>query len=44
MEDTHTCIANLAEKFGYNELSKENISFYGVSSFACYFLQIVQFT
>ncbi|KAF3453034.1 hypothetical protein FNV43_RR03467 [Rhamnella rubrinervis] len=30
MEDTHICIANLAEKFGYNELSKENISFYGI--------------
>lgn len=44
MEDTHICIANLAEKFGYNELSKENISFYGVSSFAYCLLQILQFT
>lgn len=41
MEDTHICITNLAEKFGCTLLNKEAISFYGVSSFAYYLLQIV---
>lgn len=44
MEDTHICITDLAEKFGYNVLSKETISFYGVSSFVYCLLRIVQFT
>ncbi|CAN6540696.1 unnamed protein product [Malus baccata var. baccata] len=30
MEDTHLCIGDLAKKFGYNLLSEEAISFYGV--------------
>ncbi|CAM8942594.1 unnamed protein product [Rhodiola kirilowii] len=30
MEDTHVCISDLAMKFGYNLLSDEAISFYGV--------------
>ncbi|XP_068309996.1 probable protein phosphatase 2C 27 [Pyrus communis] len=30
MEDTHLCIGDLAKKFGYNPLSEEAISFYGV--------------
>uniref|UniRef100_A0A803Q8E8 protein-serine/threonine phosphatase n=1 Tax=Cannabis sativa TaxID=3483 RepID=A0A803Q8E8_CANSA len=30
MEDTHVCISNLAEKYGFNLLNKEAISFYGV--------------
>jgi protein phosphatase 2C family protein 2/3 len=32
MEDTHICIGDLAKKFGYNLLSDEVVSFYGVSS------------
>lgn len=31
MEDTHVCISDLAMKFGYNHMSNEAISFYGVS-------------
>jgi protein phosphatase 2C family protein 2/3 len=31
MEDTHICIGDLAKKFGYNVISDEAISFYGVS-------------
>ena len=31
MEDTHICIGDLAKKFGYNVLSEEAVSFYGVS-------------
>lgn len=31
MEDTHICIGDLGKKFGYDVLSKEAISFYGVS-------------
>ncbi|PNX76526.1 putative protein phosphatase 2C 27-like protein [Trifolium pratense] len=30
MEDTHICIGDLAKKFGYNVISDEAISFYGV--------------
>ncbi|KAJ6741891.1 PROTEIN PHOSPHATASE 2C 27-RELATED [Salix viminalis] len=30
MEDTHVCISDLADKFGYNLLSEHAISFYGV--------------
>ncbi|KAF4352260.1 hypothetical protein F8388_004470 [Cannabis sativa] len=30
MEDTHVCISNLAEKYGFNLLNKEAISFYGL--------------
>ncbi|EEF29880.1 probable protein phosphatase 2C 27 [Ricinus communis] len=30
MEDTHICINDLAKKFGYDLLSEESISFYGV--------------
>ncbi|MQM15073.1 hypothetical protein Taro_048012 [Colocasia esculenta] len=30
MEDTHVCIADLAEKFGYNSLDGSAVSFYGV--------------
>ncbi|XP_059454693.1 probable protein phosphatase 2C 27 [Corylus avellana] len=30
MEDTHICIGDLAKKFGYNLLSDEVVSFYGV--------------
>ncbi|CAK9187203.1 unnamed protein product [Ilex paraguariensis] len=30
MEDTHICVADLAKNFGYNSLSEEAISFYGV--------------
>ncbi|CAK7338534.1 unnamed protein product [Dovyalis caffra] len=30
MEDTHICIGDLAKKFGYNLLSEQAISFYGV--------------
>lgn len=32
MEDTHVCISDLAEKFGFNLLNQEAVSFYGVSS------------
>ncbi|KAM2116916.1 hypothetical protein COP2_009580 [Malus domestica] len=31
MENTYLCIGDLAKKFGYNLLSEEAISFYGVS-------------
>ncbi|KAJ6794961.1 putative protein phosphatase 2C 27 isoform X1 [Iris pallida] len=30
MEDTHVCITDLAEKFGYSSLGGEAVSFYGV--------------
>lgn len=30
MEDTHICITDLAEKFGFNLLNNEAVSFYGV--------------
>ncbi|KAJ6830492.1 putative protein phosphatase 2C 27 isoform X2 [Iris pallida] len=30
MEDTHVCITDLAEKFGYSSLGGEVVSFYGV--------------
>ncbi|KAJ1385887.1 PPM-type phosphatase domain [Sesbania bispinosa] len=33
MEDTHICIGDLAEKFGYNILYEEAISFYGISHY-----------
>lgn len=35
MEDTHICIGDLAQKFGYNLLCDDAISFYGVSIFNC---------
>lgn len=32
MEDTHVCISDLAEKFGYQSVAGEAVSFYGVTS------------
>jgi protein phosphatase PTC2/3 len=38
MEDTHLCISDLAENYGYSSIIGDTISFYGVIFFFLYCL------